>query len=256
MKTYLHLLPALGLLVSCSIQAQQPPSTNYYSNIKNYDLSKLWTGDKLINGPEKITFPEPLGFIGDNFQRFYIHYTSITKSKDNPYVYHVTGKTRVKNNICHFTGQIQVIKALLYKEPEWPEFGNYKSGKITSVVTLYEDSTQNGSGVIKGTLISNFYLDKGSLLYNTITFGMDGFSNNECTGTWTSYKTGKSKKCNWGDYQIPESDKLDNGTSEFMAADEYLNNGWENYKNAWTGADIPVPVRAKARAEEARKWWQ
>lgn len=222
-------------------------------------MSSLWKGDSITIevGPEKSPFPEPLGFIGENYQRFYIHYTSVTKVKDAPYVYKVTGKTRVKNNICNFTGQIRILKAVLYKEPVTSEFSQFKNGSVTCQVTFYEDSTLNGSGVIKGKLFSNFYIDKkGNLFYDALMAVGDGFSNNECTGTWTSYKTGKSKKCNWGDYRIPESGPLDTGAGVFCVAEEFVKNGWKSYQTAWSGTDVSESAKAKARAAEEKEWWR
>jgi hypothetical protein len=60
----------------------------------------------------------------------------------------------------------------------------------------------------------------------------DGFSNNTFVGTWTSYKTGKSKKCNFGDYRIPEcegSNGCDIGAGEFSINPKYRENGWQSY---------------------------
>jgi hypothetical protein len=249
---HIILFPALLFFVPASMLAQPPASTNFYQNIKNYDVSRLWKADSIFieGGPEKIPFPEPLGFIGDNFQRFYIHYTSVTKNKDWPYVYDVVGKTRVKNNICRFTGQIMIVKAVRYKEKE-TGFEQFENGTLTCLVTFYEDSTQNGSGVIKGKLVSDFYLDKkGKLQYDALMAVADGYSNNGCTATWTSYKTKKTKKCNWGDFRIPESNHLDTGAGEFCVADEYVKYGWESYRKA---AD---PNNSAALAEEARAWWR
>lgn len=247
---------ALTLLFAYT-HAQERPSVNFYENIKNYNLHDLWTGDSIIieDGPERRLFPEPIGFIGDNFQRFYIHYTSVIKSKDTPYLYHVTGKTRVKNNICNFRGQIYIQKAVLYTVAESPAYSNLKSGSVSCQITLYEDSTQNGSGMIKGKLVSDFYLDKGGRVhYSGLMFTTDFFYNNSCEAIWTSYKTGISKKCNWGDFRIPGSGQMDNGVSEFHVIDKYVRNGWENYRSAWTG-NPEAPEVVKARAEEFRKWW-
>ncbi len=57
----------------------------------------------------------------------------------------------------------------------------------------------------------------------------DSFSNNGFIGTWTSYKTNTSKKCNWGDYRIPDCGDLDSGTGEFMVSSKYIKNGWLEY---------------------------
>ncbi|WP_343321766.1 hypothetical protein [Sphingobacterium multivorum] len=51
---------------------------------------------------------------------------------------------------------------------------------------------------------------------NTLYYYGDGFSNNSFEGSWTNYKTKMAKKCNWGDFSIPESGDLD-------ALSRYLN---------------------------------
>ncbi|MEO7049458.1 MAG: hypothetical protein ABI091_29410, partial [Ferruginibacter sp.] len=82
--------------------SQKIASTDYYNAIKKADLNKLWFNAE--NQPENdsisVTLPEPLGFIGDTYQRFYIHFISVKQNKLNPYQYIVTGKTKVKENIC------------------------------------------------------------------------------------------------------------------------------------------------------------
>lgn len=61
-------------------------------------------------------------------------------------------------------------------------------------------------------------------------FVADGFSNCQYEGTWTtSYKTNKIKRCNWGDYRIPNSSDLDEGCGEFIPQKKYARFGWENY---------------------------
>ncbi len=123
-------------------KAQQSSYTDFYSKIKNYDLSNLWHTDSLLPQDEKqkVAFPEPIGFIGENFQRFYIHYASVTKNKRNPYVYDVTGKTKVKNNICQFKGRITILEANLFKEREGI---NFKEGAVNCKIDFDEDSTEN-----------------------------------------------------------------------------------------------------------------
>ena len=82
----------------------------------------------------------------------------------------------------------------------------------------------------------------------------DGFSNNECIAIWTSYKTGKKMKCNWGDFRIPNSGRLDIGAGEFSVAEEYVKYGWENYTRAWNDHPESPAVR-QARKKENEKWW-
>jgi hypothetical protein len=83
----------------------------------------LWRAEQLVfygtnaaNAADN-AFPEPLGFIGVNYQRFYLHYTSVRPAPGQHYGYQVSGKTQVKTNVCPFTGTITVVKAQLYKAP-------------------------------------------------------------------------------------------------------------------------------------------
>lgn len=250
MTTRLLLLPFIFLL-SLSVKAQDSNTTDFYALIKNYDLSSQWKGDsvQLEGDGDMRKFPEPIGFIGDTYQRFYIHYLSVVKSSD--YEYHVQGKTKVKNNICSFTGTITILKAKMYRQLDNP---NYKQGYAVCEISLAEDSMQAASGFIHGKLVTNFYFDQKHILhYDALMFFTDGFSNNQCTATWTSYKSGKAKKCNWGDERIPDSGDLDQGAGEFMVNDKYFNVGWESYMKRFSGNS---EESKKALAIENAKWWK
>jgi len=221
----------LNMMIKSLIVAFAFLFSDFTTAIKDYNLTKLWRADTFqAEGDGDIfPFPEPLGYIGENYQRFFIHYITVTKSADNPYQYIVYGKTKVKDNICSFTGTITVKKATIEKSMDSP---GYREGLVTCDVLFYEDSTHAGSGIIKGQLLSGFSLDKkGKFQYDALMFMADGFANNSCRATWTSYKTGKSKKCNWGDYRIPDSGDLDIGAGEISINEKYQMNGWEDFMN-------------------------
>ncbi len=89
-----------------------------------------------------------------------------------------------------------------------------------------------------------------------MSFIADGFSNNQFTGSWTSYKTNASKKCNWGDYRIPECGDLDIGAGEFIVNEKYIKNGWTSYmleNKVPNGANINPKVDKKVVKKE---WWE
>lgn len=241
---------------STPAQISPPPSTDYYAALKTRNLSQLWRTEKLAfyGSSTPDVFPEPLGFIGSDYQRFYLHYTNVHLNPARPYVYQVSGKTRVKTNVCVFAGTITVVKARLYKAPN-AEHPQFREGELTCRVELAEDRSQPGSGTISGTMITYFYLDaKGQPRYNTLE-PADGFSNNECVATWTSYATGQRKPCHWGDFHIPESGDLNFSVSEFMVNKKYVARGWQTYMAALEGND-DSPVTRQARAEEKRQWWK
>jgi hypothetical protein len=236
--------------------AQDTITSNFYNQIKTYNLAKIWTAKSFLieDGSEKVERAEILGFIGDNYQRFFIHINKVRRNPINPYEYIVSGKTKVRGIICSFQGKIKVKQARVYKIGDIPI---YKQGFATCYVILYENKKQSSAGFIKGELKTNFLIDnKGQFRYDAISFVADGFSNNQFIGNWTSYKTYKTKKCNWGDYRIPECDwqnGCDIGAGEFSISDKYIKNGWENYRLAY-GPDTPESV--KARKKEDELWWK
>jgi hypothetical protein len=176
----------------------------------------------------------------------------------NPYEYFVYGKTKVKNVICSFQGVLTIKEAKLYVETDWID-NTIKQGCVVCDVQFFEDKKQNSTGFIKGTLTSSFIIDKNNKMeYDAIMLVADGYSNNEFVGNWTSYKTGKSKKCNWGDYRIPESHELDVGTGEFMIDEKYKNNGWEDYYFIQKNSYYPNCESEEYKvvmARENKKWW-
>ena len=249
MRNLILLLFFLPMLAAAQPRAQ----TDFYQGVKNYDLSGLWRADSILDEDDggNLPFPEPLGYIGTNFQRFWIHYLSVRKSKTNPWEYEVTGKTRVGENICPFTGTITILKAQLYKGSDLPP---YKQGSVVCAIRFFENSTRPGSGSISGTLNTDFCLDsKHRLHYDAIEAAADGYSNNQVTARWKSYKTSLSKKCNWGDFRIPDSRALDGGAGEFTVDEKYVKNGWESYYRSYAGDDAE---KAKFQAIEDRKWWE
>lgn len=239
--------------------AQQNGTHSCYEKIKNYDLSIVFNPDSITDdGFEKYKRPEILGYIGNNFQRFQIHFTSFIKSKTNPYEYRVSGKTKVKDNINSFTGTVTVFDANFDNSSLMNDLGfpKYKASYITSKVLLYEDKSQPNAGYIKGDLSTDIYFDDiGQVHYHSLILVSDSYSNNQFKGQWTSYKNGKSKKCNWGDFRIPESNGLDGGTGEFMPMEKYLDYGWRNYYTIQIGSSDDAK-RIAAERIEYDKWWK
>lgn len=249
----------LTILISAKIYAQDTTTTDFFEQIKAYDFSVILATDSILtedkeDGKEKFKRAEILGFIGDDYQRFFIHFVSAIQNPTNPFEYLVYGKTKVKETICSFQGTITIRQARIYNSGEIP---TYKQGIATCDVILYEDKKQPLTGFIKGVLESQFLIDnKGQFRYDAIMFVGDGFSNNQFVGSWTSYKTSVSKKCKWGDYRIPECGDLDIGAGEFSPADKYLKNGWENYRKAYSYSDPNNLNSKQARQKEDEQWWE
>jgi len=260
MKTIKFLGIFLLVVFSANINAQEVIQTNFLDQSAKYDFSKIWVRDSISdlyveneNENKKIKTPEPIGFIGDNYQRFYIHLISVVKDMENPNEYFAYGKTRVKNNLCAFQGKIKITSAQFGKESDNPKF---KRGSIIVDILFFEDQNTISSGTIKGKMKTNFVLDiKGNMFYDSVNFVADGFSNNTFEGIWTSYKTKVAKKCNWGDFRIPSCGDLDIGAGEFSVNDKYLKSGWETYKLAYGGSNNSDSYKI-ANRKESEKWWK
>lgn len=249
----------LILLLVSNANSQDTTTTDFFDKVKAYDLSTILMADSIVaedieGGKEKIKRAEILGFIGDDYQRLYIHFISIIQNPTNPYEYLAFGKTKVKETVCSFQGRIRIRQARVYKSADLP---NYMQGFAACDVVLYEDQKQPSTGFFTGKLTSNFIIDNyGQFRYDALMFVADGFRNNQFVGTWTSYKTNTIKKANWGDYRIPESGDLDMGAGEFGVNEKYVKNGWLTYM-----LENMIPNGAIEKTEvdpkiEKKNWWE
>jgi len=214
-----------------------------------YNFSKLW--DKT---PNEFIY----GFIGSDYQRIRIKFITITKgSSSNSYL--VYGKSMVKTNISDFKGTIEITDILKLKSVSKGVDDVHKNEGIKGQFiilgnyTFAEPNNQSHAGVFKGSFKSNFYLDKNDEVhYDDIDQQSDSFTNNEFVGAWNPYNNGLSKRCNWGDYRIPNGGNLDGGAGEFSPVDKYLHFGWQNKRDAF-GDDAKAK---QANAEEQANWWK
>lgn len=261
MKTELRriVIIFLTLFLFSNTYAQVETTTDFFNQIKSYDLSTILMVDSILteNGgdlkEEYVQNSELMGFIGNDYQRLDIHFVSIIQNPTNPYEYFVYGKTKVKETICSFHGTITIRQARIYKIGD---ISTYKQGFTNCDVILFEDKKQPSTGFIKGKMESHFLIDdKGRFRYDAIALYSDSFSNNQFVGSWTSYKTDTSKKCNWGDNRIPDCGDLDIGAGEFSVNNKYLKNGWANYMIAW-GTDQETSEVKQARQKENEQWWK
>ena len=173
-----------------------------------------------------------LGYIGANYQRFYINFSSVIKDHKDPALYHVKGKTQVKDNICDFSGKLEIIGIRRWLKTDRCE--NPVQPLVEAVTffiyTFQENPKQKFAGIFNGYAMAQWYLDslKG-VRYDDLWNCSDGFSNNQFVGNWKNLASGQYKHCNWGDYRIPYSDDLDNGVGEFYPNEKYLKYGWSTY---------------------------
>lgn len=205
-------------------------------NCMRYDYSRL-----LLNN-------NTIGCIG-NGQRLYIHFDTIYKDKKIAELYHVIGKSRVKDNVCFFTGNIHISR---FKQLD-AEFYPIKRYKMFAKYEFKEDTKQYGAGLFSGQLESDFFIYKDSVYMDEIYSEMDGYYNNQYEGVWKSYKTNVIKKANFGIGRIPNDNGLDIGSSEFMVDPSKQHLGWDSYMNIMNPDN---KIYQRATAEEQREWWR
>jgi len=205
--------------------------------IENTDIGFIWGGE--------LSQFNRLGYIGDQYQRFQIHFLSVIQNFDNPYEYFLYGKTNVQDNICQFQGSLQITEISIIEDEEYPQFlrvylgGNY---------VLFEDQSCLYSGALRGDFDSYVYLDdRGTIFYDNLEEEEDDYANNQFYGDWENYFADETKSCNWGDHRIPFSAGLDMGPEEFKPSFQYLENGWSEY----------LKEEEKRRiGEEIERWWE
>jgi hypothetical protein len=226
----------LGELWINRILAYQNVDKNeYIQNILKYNCSSLWTYAKSMY---------IYGFIGDNYQRIQIHFSSVRKDEQNRNQYKVVGKSKVKNNICDFNGIIKITNARKLIESVEKDI---TQGIIISKCIFRENPNEKYSGIFEGIMTTYFYINKNNkIIYDNLEGGADGYNNNQFVGTWKSYKNTIIKKCNWGDFRIPYGEIIDSGAGDFHPIDEIINNGWENFK---------LERDSCIKAEEI-EWWK
>lgn len=197
----------------------------------------------------------PYGIIGASHQRFYIHFLSVEKDWNTPLVYRVTGKTRVKGNICDFQGTITLIAAYPFRELDYG-VDDSRKGEVKAqwvIVAKYsflENPKQRGTGLLTGKAYYTLEMNPEGEIY-TYSSCADGLMGNAYVGTWQSYKTNQKKKCNWASYRVPEANAdFDNGAAEMHPTKKYHPYGWGNYHRAWEGGD------KQAQAKEREEWWR
>lgn len=179
-----------------------------------------------------------LGFIGKDFQRIKIFYSSVNKDSKRFDTYFVKGVSIVNKNVCDFEGIITLKEVKDYKNSHiWMDLQNKDSvlnarGILIGKYIFNENRKQKNSGVFQGEIILYWYLDYFDIIHYDIIEGYsDNYRNNQYTGTWMDYNNKQEKICNWGEFRIPDSScDFDIGAGEFSPRPIYYDKGWEDYK--------------------------
>jgi hypothetical protein len=201
--------------------------TNRIYRYASHDFSTLLTPRSLF-----------LGYIGADYQRLKIYFTSVSKNPNDHKTYQIEGISVVKENKVKFRGLIKLRRFIEYKQLRFgvdnrmKDHGIQSQGVAFAEYRFEEDKAAKHSGVFKGALVFSWYLDvDGVMQYNNIESHSDSFRNNQYRGTWTPHCSSSSKVANWGEFRIPDSGDLDVGAGEFSPNPEYLDRGWRDL--AW-----------------------
>jgi len=193
------------------------------------------------------TFPDygTDGVFDSMYQRIQFHFETIERSRLDNCIYSISGFNRLKGLVTPFEGTI-TIEEIIKNEGNIYERGTPSEDKLIEFMGTFifrEKNTFKGSGVFQGNVYFKLTLDKGKLLDNMGEYMGDGFSNFIYQGTWSSYTTGKIKKCIWGQGRLPDTGDFDGGVGDRFVNDKYKMNGWEMNKD-WEYVDNP------------KEWWK
>lgn len=216
------------------------------------EMYSWWTDDYLESNKEWLENaddhwcqrPEPLGYRGDHYQRFYIHYETVTR-KDSLH-YYVKGKTRCKDEILPFDGII-TIESKLEADTAWLNELHYMKD-ITDVgfikgsynYTVYQQNSQTRKAKLFGIVTYQYLVHAGKIYYDGTDLVADSYENNQYVGKWIDEATHDTLTCNWGDFRIPNSDGLDIGAGEFSPSDSArVYYGWDDYLEMYDASLSP-----------------
>lgn len=168
------------------------------------------------------------GVLGDEFLRLQMYIATVQRDRADSRLYHVRGQSRTRRkSVCDFLGTVRLQRAgeLPAETPNEP-----RHGILTAEYRLRENERQSGSGLYRGVVATLWRNDtKGEIILDDRDDGADAYQNNTFVGIWTSYHTGKDKRCLWGDDRLPYVQGFDVGDGEIVVAPRYRKNGWETY---------------------------
>lgn len=215
------------------INPDTAPTDNIYSWWTE-SAKKEWdsTGNKAFDD-EWLYRPEPLGFRGRNFQRFYIHFDTVYKVSST--IYQVEARSRCKDEYCGIKGQIIIdsVMSSIYNDKiatDWREdfFENLtEHGTIHAHYEMTAYISAKPIAHLFGHSSYSYLVHNDSIYYDALEIVADGYENNQYKGKWVYLATKDTLSCNWGDFRIPESRYLDVGCGEFIPIEKYYDYGWK-----------------------------
>ena len=169
-----------------------------------------------------------LGYIGADYHRLHLNFSSVKKASHTKYI--VSGEYKITTEARPFDGEIQITKIKKYANLNYG-VDDFMKGKINAQGIALASYFLKGDGGFqaKGQMLMKWYIDSDKrLAYDDISEDEDMYANDLFCG---ECKVGKAqiKPCAWGHYRIPNSGDLDMGAGEFSPSPKYLNNGWSDF---------------------------
>jgi hypothetical protein len=163
-----------------------------------------------------------LGMIGDENRKMGIALLSLVRTDDK--LYEVTGKSKVRDNICDFRGVMEVQSAEVgittYDSTE------YFAGRIAGKYLFEEDRNQASTGVFEGTFEILWNNENLPTYFTSIAHGEVEFNVGATfTGTWKSYRTGASRKACWSNLWVCKPCCINDG-QELWVDESNRSSGW------------------------------
>jgi hypothetical protein len=212
-----------------------------FHNFENIDATKLLGKEMNFQG-----------MIGDDIQMMGIVFLSTTRI--NRSEYEITGKSKVRNNICDFKGIQSVTGTELESGEDSP---NMVDGKIAGKYCFYEDNNQSGTGFFDGVfeIYYAYYSD------SIIGLADIWYTQSDYTilfdGNWKSYRTGKIKKACWSDYKacFPTDFNTSDGP-DLIPNEKYRAKGWGWIIDIYSSDTGKRKKAEREFHEEWENWWR
>ena len=247
-----------------TIELSQENTTQF---LQKHNLSTVWLGAIQSEDASASVFN---GFYGEDRYRIEMYLASVEKDARQPNLYRITGKSRFKDNIVPFSGQItiesigQVQDTSLTRE-NLENWGFKEIFVAKGKFTLKEDASFKGAGVFAGEVfidlgIRNFEesyeaneIDTWTAFYKEIDedsgmqlTGLSRGSGFLLDGNWTSYETNKVKPVLVAkDIFLISNNILENfmiGERDVVINPKYRQLGWDTYwsNDEWWNDAKPI----------------
>lgn len=251
------LLVSLFILFNLSVKSQNRfteivHDSEYLSSKNDLDSLRKFNFKPLLSGLE-VSYV--FGVIGDRYKRIRVKILSIHKDVENDFLYHIKGKSKVGSTIEGFEGTLTLTNIHQLKPSSLDgefDISTIYEGVLSGVYEFYEPKNKMHSGIFKGKYQGKFRISvEDEIFYNNLDLFKDGYLNNTFMGTWTDYITKQEKICKWADFRVPNiSSDFDLGAGEFYPNEEYNDQGWKTYHDAFFNN-----VKKALDVEEGN-WWE